>query len=273
MVGLALLVAVVVGLVELGVVPNPFAASVSGDVALARSSRPGLRVLFVGNSFTYRNSMPSLVRSMSEGDGDPRRLFVVQYTKSGGTLSMAARDDRLTDLVREVHWDVVVLQEQSEIPSLPAAEREGLMDRAASDLVRRASASGARTVLFLTWGYRHGDRRRVDGDDYEAMQARLAAGYRSVAAETGATVAPVGTAWAEALRRRPELGLWAGDGRHPSKLGSYLAACVFYGLLTHRDPQLLHPPADALAEHVLLERVASDVLHRIHSPRGSNGTA
>ena len=123
MLGLALLVVVVVGLVRLGVLPNPFAASVSGDVALARSDRPGLRVLFVGNSFTYRNGMPSLVRSMSERDGDRRRVFVVQYTKPGGTLRMAARDHRLTDLLREVRWDVVVLQEQSEIPSLPVSER------------------------------------------------------------------------------------------------------------------------------------------------------
>src|ERR671932_30368 len=113
------------------------------------------------------------------------------------------------------------------------------MDQAARDLERRATSSGARTVLFLTWGYRHGDRRRIDDDSYAAMQARLTAGYRAVARETGAAVAPVGTAWAEALRRRPRLGLWDGDGKHPSKLGSYLAACVFYGLLTHHDPRLL----------------------------------
>jgi hypothetical protein len=48
-------------------------------------------------------------------------------------------------------------------------------------------------------------------------------------------VAPVGLAWAQALQREPGLELWAGDGKHPSKLGSYLTACVFYASLTGRD--------------------------------------
>lgn len=51
-----------------------------------------------------------------------------------------------------------------------------------------------------------------------------------------AAVAPVGLAWEHALTRRPQLDLWAGDGTHPSRAGSYLAACVFYSVLTRRSP-------------------------------------
>ena len=69
------------------------------------------------------------------------------------------------------------------------------------------------------------------------MQARLANGYEDLAKRLGASVAPVGLAWAEALAGRPGLELWESDGQHPSKLGSYLAACVFYATLTHRDPR------------------------------------
>ena len=69
------------------------------------------------------------------------------------------------------------------------------------------------------------------------MQAALAEGYDDLGRRLHASVAPVGLAWAEALRTRPDLSLWEGDGRHPSKLGSYLAACVFYAMLTHRDPR------------------------------------
>ena len=46
----------------------------------------------------------------------------------------------------------------------------------------------------------------------------------------------MGLAWAEALRQRPQLSLWASDGTHPSRAGSYLAACVFEGLLTRSSP-------------------------------------
>ena len=46
-----------------------------------------------------------------------------------------------------------------------------------------------------------------------------------------ALVAPVGTAWAQAHRERPDLQLWAGDRYHPSEIGSYLTACVFFAVL------------------------------------------
>jgi hypothetical protein len=68
------------------------------------------------------------------------------------------------------------------------------------------------------------------------MQTRLAGGYSKLGRELGAQVAPAGLAWAGALRRQPSLDLWAGDGQHPGRLGSYLAACVFYALLSGRAP-------------------------------------
>jgi hypothetical protein len=89
----------------------------------------------------------------------------------------------------------------------------------------------------LTWGYEHGDRRNVPGDTYAAMQTRLHAGYGAGAAELPASVARVGLAWAAAHRSHPELRLWARDGKHPSRAGSYLAPCVLYAVLSERDPR------------------------------------
>jgi len=129
-----------------------------------------------------------------------------------------------------------VLQEQSQLPSFPPAERRRETDVFARDLHARIAAGGARTVLFLTWGYRDGDQANVPGDTFAAMQARLNRGYAQLAAALPASLAPVGPAWAEAIRRVPTRALWSEDGKHPSLAGSYLAACVFYALLSHRDP-------------------------------------
>ena len=52
-----------------------------------------------------------------------------------------------------------------------------------------------------------------------------------IAAELAALVVPLGPAWQAALRQRPDLRLYVEDGSHPSKAGSYLAACVFYATL------------------------------------------
>jgi hypothetical protein len=54
-----------VGFIHAGVIRNPFGPLLQGDIAAARSDRPGLRVLFVGNSMTYYNDMPQMVESLA----------------------------------------------------------------------------------------------------------------------------------------------------------------------------------------------------------------
>jgi hypothetical protein len=235
-VGLLLTVPLYAGLAKSGLIRSPFFPRADGDLALARSDRSGLRVLFVGNSYTYYNEMPSLVHRLAEGDEGAPAVFSVEYTAPNWTLRRAAQDDGLTDLLEEVRWNVVVLQEQSQMLSFSPEGRRRYTSPYARALNREIAVAGGRTMFFLTWGYQVGDRRNVPGDTYDAMQARLTEGYLELAGELGAEVAPVGLAWAEALQRRPGLELWKSDGAHPSKIGSYLAACVFYAILTGRDP-------------------------------------
>jgi len=107
------------------------------------------------------------------------------------------------------------------------------MDPAARTLHSLITAAGARTLLFMTAGYEHGNG---GGDSYLAMQLRLYQGYAAVGSEIGADVVPVGVAWEVAHQQQPDLGLWSWDGTHPSTAGSYLDACMFYAALTGRSP-------------------------------------
>ena len=234
--GLAIGICLDVALVRSGLIRNPFAPIVGGDIGLARSDRPGLRVLFVGNSFTYENDMPALVHRLGASSGRARPIFAVEYTAPGWRLRRAAADHGLETLLRTVRWDWVVLQEQSEIPSLAPERRRRDMYPFARALQQKIRAAGARTLLFMTWAYEHGDDAAVPHDSFAAMQARLAAGYDELGRELRVPVAPVGLAWAAARRADSRLRLWQGDGRHPSRVGAYLSACVFYAVLTGRDP-------------------------------------
>ena len=234
--GIVLGLTLYVGLVHIGLARSLLAPTLRGDIALARSDRPGMRVLFVGNSFTFKNSLPALVHELAAGDAGAKPIFAVEYAAPGWSLHQANKDDGLGRLLHEVRWDVVVLQEKSWVLSLPEERWRRETYPAARDLREKISARGSRTVLFMTWGYVRGDRWREPHDTYAAMQERLADGYSKLGAELRAEVAPAGLAWAEALRREPRLDLWAGDGQHPGRLGSYLAACVFYAMLSGREP-------------------------------------
>lgn len=252
--------AAVLLLMTSGFVPNPFAPGPQGEVAAARSDRPGRRILFVGNSFTFFNSMPDLVNRMAEESGH-EDVFIVHYTRPGWSLRQFAGDRGLRGLVEDVAWDDVVLQERSYVPALEDSRRASRMDPFAADLHMLNRVAGADTVLFMTWAYRDGDTRTVDGDTFAAMQTRIENAYEEVAGQLPAPVAPVGTAWAEALRRQPSVDLWADDGRHPSPAGSYLAACVFYAVLLDADPRQTSfngdlPPDEAR----FLQEVAADVV-------------
>jgi hypothetical protein len=258
-VGIALGVSIYVALVGAGLARNPFDPLARGDLALARSSRSGLRVLFVGNSFTFRNGLAAMVHDLAVYDPGGPQLFAVEYAGPGWTLENAAASTGLKRLLKNVRWNVVVLQEQSQLLSFPRADWERETYPFAHKLHDAVSHEGARTLLFMTWGYRLGDRGNLPDDTFLAMQERLAQGYGELAAELPATLAPVGLAWAEALRERPGLALWASDGKHPNEAGSYLAACVFYKALTGRDPSRSRFTAGLQPEEAhFLQRIAGE---------------
>lgn len=87
---LGVAVAAYVTLVQFDVVRSPLDPSLGGDVELAKSGRPGLRVLFVGNSFSYENALPTLVRELAARDTAGPPIFVVSYTR----LRFLRRADR-----------------------------------------------------------------------------------------------------------------------------------------------------------------------------------
>jgi hypothetical protein len=234
----------------------------SGDLDLVRSDRPGVRVLFVGNSLTYYNGMTGMVRDLAKGDRGAPAIFAVQYARPGATLDDALDDHRLRELIADERWQSVVLQENSHITSRPSDVKARMLP-AAAGLQGITRARRAQTVLFETWGYEHG----LPGydDSYGWMQRRVTWGYRTVAGRLPAVLAPVGEAWRDAVRRRPGIDLWKGDGRHPSRSGSYLAACVFYAILTLRDS------ADSTftagldpAEARWLARIADSRVHHVY---------
>ncbi len=233
-------VSLYVGFIQAGVIRSPFAPVLQGDLDAARSDRPGLRVLFVGNSMTYYHGMPQMVEKLAIGGAGTEPLFAVSYTRPGWTLEEAAADDRLAQLIQSVPWDALVLQEQTGRATASADWLRYKTIPYAQELQRPIAAHGGRTLLYMTW------YTRSEGDLGSLLST---------------SVAPVGSALGEAHWRRPELPLLESDGHHPSLAGSYLAACVFYATLTGQDPtRSSYTGGLARADARFLERVAADVV-------------
>lgn len=207
-----------------------------------------VRILFVGNSYTYANNLPAMLEALSESGKRPIRHDHV--TKGGFTLQKHLDSGAAAKKIKASDWDYVVLQEQSQLPVVnPAA-----MHTSARQLHTLIDDSGAQAVFFLTWARAH----------RPSMQDGLNKAYLDIASELDATVAPVGMAWAQALAADPELKLHRPDKSHPSRAGSYLAACVFYAVIHGQSPVGLPGTCAGLTDRQArpLQQVAWRVVQR-----------
>lgn len=193
----------------------------------AKSDKKGLRVLFVGNSHTFTNDVPGLVTKLAAAGSVERPLLAYSEAPGGTSFRMHWENGRVQKLLQDVKWDLVVLQDQSSMPNYSKAERDLETLPFARNLDKAIRESGARTVLFMTWGYQ---------PDFAAMQVRSRLAYQDLASALGAELVPVGTAWERAIAKRRDLALWSGDGNHADMRGSYLAACAFFAAFYGKSP-------------------------------------
>jgi hypothetical protein len=222
---------------------------VFGDrIPISGNRAPGTgsssRILFIGNSYTYVNDLPNMTAELAKAGG--HRIEMGIAAKGGWTLSAHAGSAETLDKLKSSNWDFVILQEQSQIPSIEQYRAESMYP-AARSLVRQIKAVGATPIFFLTWAHRDGwPKNGLNG--YESMQSQIDQGYLVIAQELGVPVAPVGYAWLMTRRHNPQLDLWQSDGSHPSEKGTYLAACVFYATLFRESPEgltyLAHLPKE-----------------------------
>lgn len=220
----------------------------------------GLRVLFIGNSYTYVNDLPGAVaRIAAEGAGDEGRptIAVDSAVEGGATLQLHWERMR-QDRVRMGPWDAVVLQGQSVEPILSFQSFDSYARRFAA-VIR---GEGARVVYYATWARRPGDAvyaQAWSGGSFAAMTARLDNAYRLAAMNTAGELAAVGARWADARADHPAIDLYDPDGSHPSVAGTFLAACVMYRALTGFAPsaRVTAPPGVAPDDAARLRAISA----------------
>ncbi len=177
-------------------------------------------------------------------------------TDDGSTLADHAGSSRTTSALTSTNWNIVVLQEQSQIPAVDRF-RETEMYPAARTLVAMVRHAGAQPIFFITWAHRDGWPQN-GLVDYSTMQSAIDDGYQAIASEQHAAVAPVGYAWQTLLGQEASPGLWQDDGSHPTEKGTYLAACVFYATIFQENPNgLTYHGGLSDAEASTLQQVAA----------------
>lgn len=216
-----------------------------------------LRILFVGNSYTYANDLPTMFSELARSGGHKVEVSIV--AEGGFTLADHVNSAQFSEALTSNQWDYVVLQEQSQIPSIKASRTQSMYP-AARELVQQIRATSAQPIFFETWAHRGGFPEN-GLPTYEGMQYEINQGYKQIASELGVRIAPVGLVWFRALQANPDLQLWQEDGSHPTEQGTYLAACVFYATFYKESPVGLSYRGNLSEEITLqLQEAANSVL-------------
>lgn len=203
------------------------------SVQAAPKQQPdSIRVLFIGNSFTFYNKMPRMVDSIAQNQKKP--LAITSITKGGQRLRGHLQNKKLFKLLKKGGWDFVIVQEQSTDPALPTDSVRRLVYPYAHtlDSLIHAGSPKAQTIFYMTWGHKYGFREPMPEypliNTYDGMLHRLYTSYLEMTYDNDAICAPVGMAWDRVRKKRPNLIMYKHDSYHPSKTGSYLIANVIY---------------------------------------------
>ncbi|WP_057938605.1 DUF4886 domain-containing protein [Algoriphagus resistens] len=178
-----------------------------------------LRVLFIGNSYTYYWNLPQVVSKMAESRGEV--VLSKKSTLGGSSLKQhwnSYRGLKSRKMVEDSSWDIVILQNHSRstLDSLADFMNYG------TKWIDWINKMNAAPILYMTWAREFNPM----------MQDAIANGYDSLAGQSGAKLSPVGLVWKQARTLRPDLDLFDSDGSHPSPIGTYLTACVLYRTIT-----------------------------------------
>ena len=251
----------------------------SGAQALETSVKPQVTDLgvkpqsymLVGNSFTfYSSGLHNIINRLAKADGVKiRRNRMVTIggadlgwfnvwdlcRPTGIASTYVDHSDgnkiKTYDFTKEKIFDAVVLQDNSKGPIDP--QRKGIFQRALQQHSTDLKAIGIKPMVMMTWAW----------EGKPEMTKQLADATTQAANENEIMVIPAGLAFAEALKKRPDLVMYRADHFHPSEAGTYLAGCVTYATMYHRSPVGLKfygvekgPEKDAL----FLQQVAWDTV-------------
>ena len=209
--------------------------------------------------------------ALSMGD----TLIFDSNTPGGYTLEAHSTNEISLNKIKAGNWDFLVLQEQSQRPSLPIEQvlAEVFPYARILDSIFNAFNPCGETVFYMTWGRKNGDASNCDiwppVCTYEGMDSLLNLRYRMMADSNDAILSPVGAVWHYIRHNFPSIELYMADESHPSVAGSYAAACCFYSSLFRKDPTLVTfnpslPPNDAANIRAAARLIVYDSLMNWH---------
>ena len=188
--------------------------------------------LIVGNSYSYYNcNIHSWLREFTREaklEWNSRSLTINSARLSFHNVKEYLKPDKPMDpfAKKDPMFDVVILQTQSSEPITKKNGADENFRQALKMHVADIRKAGSVPLVVAPW---------AKSDKPE--EAKLLADATTQAAnDNGILVVPVGLAFSESLKLRPDLLLHRSDKSHPTGAGSYLFGAMLYAAIFKKSP-------------------------------------
>jgi hypothetical protein len=183
------------------------------------ATKDTIRILFVGNSLTYANHLPELIKEIARQDGTA--ISYTSFLYPDYSLEDHWNEGKVASEIEKGGYDFVVAQQG---PSALPESQVLLLDytKRFSELCNK---NKSKLALYMVWPSK---ARSFDWDN-------VIISYANAAGKTASLLCPAGLAWKYAWQADSSLPLYSPDNFHPSLTGSVLAALIIYGSLMGKD--------------------------------------
>ncbi len=167
-------------------------------------------ILFIGNSLTYFNDLPVLVRERIQAQGKEVTVRMVAYPNYAIVDHWA--DGEVQQLISSQDYDYVIIQQG---PSSQSDGRQMLIEsgKLYSEICEQ---NNAKLCYFMVW---------PSINNYSTFDGVIK-NYTDAAAMNNAILLPVGEVWKAYIDTANNYEYYGPDGFHPSEKGSEVAADI-----------------------------------------------
>jgi len=226
----------------MGFSPTTFSSTALSSSS-SHDSNQTLRVLFIGNSFTGRSYLPTVLQEITKAND--KKILIQAEIKNGTSLYKHWETGTAQQKISAGKWDYVILQDSS-ASAFEHPEKTVKYGVLFSKLVTKY---GAKPMLFNTWAYngvpswienkQYADIREDFKKFVPNMYEKTNALYQQIANASISYVVPVAHVWKAMSKIDSSVNLYAKDQSHPSPIGTYLTAVTFYKALFNETPKVL----------------------------------
>lgn len=238
---IALVVAVLAGSIGNIQAQNSQAASKQ----LKDNEKQVKNVLFIGNSFTYYNTLCNVVQGIAKRNG--HNIDVTAATNGGKSLEYNAGAENVLTEIKKGGYDVVVLQDI--VSSFDADKLQRGADKIIP-IVKQYSPD-ARIVFYEPWP------KKFFISNPESKVPYFTDNYIKTANKVGAELAPAGEAYYDVYTNHGK-DYYCKDSLHPQPLGTFVSASTIFFTIFNDDELKLFEES----EHTTIDKlINSNVAH------------